>query len=127
MNRSFKSDFDKRPRKALILPGCMRSSNGNCRAKETNLGLKCIKCTENCNINQLTVMGKEYKFEVYIVQHESSAFSKSTRKDRDELGIIGVACIPNLIAGGWKSEYLNIPAQCVLLEQSTCKNHWDKE
>ena len=72
-------------------------------------------------------MGKEYKFEVYIVQHESSAFSKNTKKDRDELGIIGVSCILNLIAGGWKSESLNIPAQCVLLEQSTCKNHWHKE
>ena len=127
MNRSFKIAFDKRPRKALILPGCMRYSNENCRAKETNLGLKCINCTKNCNINQLTDMGKEYKFEVYIVQHESSAFSKSTKKDRDELGIIGVSCILNLIAGGWKSESLNIPAQCVLLEQSTCKNHWHKE
>jgi len=127
MNRSFKIAFDKRHRKALILPGCMRSSNENCKAKETNLGLKCIKCTKSCNINQLTDMGKEYKFEVYIVLHESSTFSKSTRKDRDELGIIGVSCIPNLIAGGWKSESLNIPAQCVLLEQSTCKNHWHKE
>jgi hypothetical protein len=127
MNRSFKIAFDKRHKKALILPGCMRSSNENCKAKETNLGLKCIKCTKSCNINQLTDMGKEYKFEVYIVKHESSAFSKSTRKDRDELGIIGVSCILNLIAGGWKSESLNIPAQCVLLEQSTCKNHWHKE
>jgi hypothetical protein len=116
MNRSFKKAFQKRPRKALILPGCMRSSQKNCRAKDTNLGLKCIKCTKSCNINQLTDMGKEYEFEVYIVPHESSAFSKSTRRDREELGIIGVSCISNLIAGGWKSESLNIPAQCVLLE-----------
>lgn len=127
MNRSFKKAFQKRPRKALILPGCMRSSQKNCRAKDTNLGLKCIKCTKSCNINQLTDMGKEYEFEVYIVPHESSAFSKSTRRDREELGIIGVSCISNLIAGGWKSESLNIPAQCVLLEQSSCKNHWHSE
>lgn len=127
MNRSFKKAFQKRPRKALILPGCMRSSQKNCRAKDTNLGLKCIKCTKSCNINQLTDMGKEYEFEVYIVPHESSAFSKSTRRDREELGIIGVSCISNVIAGGWKSESLNIPAQCVLLEQSSCKNHWHSE
>ena len=72
-------------------------------------------------------MGDKYGFEVYIISHESSAFSKSSKEDRDELGIIGVACISNLIAGGWKSDSLGIPAQCVLLDSASCKNHWDEE
>ncbi len=128
MNRVFKNEFEKRPRKALILPGCMKFFEGaTCRAHNTNLGLRCIGCSKNCNINKLTKRGDEYGFEVYIVSHESSAFSKSTNKDRDELGIIGVACVSNLIAGGWKSESIGIPAQCVLLDYSSCKNHWDSE
>lgn len=127
MNRAFKKDFDDRPRKALLLPGCMRISQSICKADETNLGLKCIRCSKNCNVNRLTEMGDEYRFEVYIILHESSAFSKSSKKDRNELGIIGVACIPNLIAGGWKSESFGIPAQCVLLDYSSCQNHWDNE
>lgn len=127
MNRAFKGDFDKRPRKALLLPGCMRISQSVCKADETNLGLKCVGCAKNCNVNKLTEMGYEYRFEVYIILHESSAFSKSSKKDREELGIIGVACIPNLIAGGWKSESFGIPAQCVLLDYSSCQNHWDNE
>ncbi|UTB31716.1 MAG: DUF116 domain-containing protein [Methanobacterium sp. ERen5] len=73
------------------------------------------------------MMGEEQGFEVYMVMHESSAFSKSTQKDRDELGIVGVACVSNLISGGWKSQGLGIPAQCVLLNQATCKNHWNEE
>ena len=72
-------------------------------------------------------MGQKYEFEVYVVTHESFAFSKTSRSDRGDSGIIGVSCISNPIAGGWKSESLNIPAQCVLLEKSTCKNHWHKE
>jgi hypothetical protein len=127
MNRAFKNEFNERPRKALLLPGCMRHHQETCNAKDTNLGLKCIKCSKMCNVYELVIMGEEYGFEVYIVSHESSAFSKSTKKDRDELGIIGVACVSNLIAGGWKSESLNIPAQCVLLDQASCKNHWDQE
>lgn len=127
MNRSFEKEFTERNRRALLLPGCIRYTQKNCRAEETNLGLKCISCSKKCNVSQLTSMGDRYNFEVYIVTHESSAFKKSTEKDRDELAIIGVACVSNLIAGGWKSDALNIPAQCVLLEQSTCKSHWSSE
>ena len=127
MNRTYKKDFDERPRKALILPGCMRSHPKICKAKDTNLGLKCTKCSKMCNVCKLKVIGDEYGFEVYIVSHESSAFSKSTQKDREELGIIGVACVSNLISGGWKSDSLDIPAQCVLLDKASCKNHWHKE
>lgn len=126
MNRSLKNEFDNRPRKALLLPGCMRLSKENCKAKQSNLGLKCMGCLKHCNVNELTEIGYDHGFEVYIVSHESSAFSEATKKDRDELGIIGVACVSNLIAGGWKSKSLNIPAQCVLLNKSSCKNHWHK-
>jgi hypothetical protein len=126
MNRTLNKDFNERSRKALILPGCMRS-NANCQATNTNLGLKCIKCSKTCNVCELTVMGDEQSFEVYMVTHESSAFSKSTLKDREELGIVGVACVSNLISGGWKSQGLGIPAQCVLLNQATCKKHWNEK
>ncbi len=128
MNRAFRKEFENRPRKALLLPGCMKSSAGaKCRAQDTNLGLRCTGCSKICNVNKLTKIGDEHGFEVYIISHESSAFSKSTEKDRNELGIVGVACISNLIAGGWKSGSIGIPAQCVLLDYSSCKNHWHEE
>jgi hypothetical protein len=128
MNRAFKKDFDKQPRKALILPACMRSKlNEKCRAEDTNLGLRCTGCSKSCNVRQLTDMGKEYGFEVYIISHESNIFSKITKKDINGLGIIGVACISNLIAGGINSKSLGIPAQCVLLDYRGCKNHWLEE
>jgi len=127
MNRAFKKDFNNRSQKALLLPGCMRIYQENCKAKETNLGLRCGRCLKNCNVNQLTNLGDKYGFEVVIISHESSAFSKSSKEDRNELGIIGVACVSNLIAGGWKSDSLGIPAQCVLLDSASCKNHWHDE
>lgn len=125
MNRAFNKEFENRPRKALLLPGCMRISGEICKAEETKLGLRCIGCAKNCNVHHLTDMGEIYGFEVYIISHESSAFSKSSKEDREELGIVGVACVSNLIAGGWKSDSLGIPAQCVLLDSASCKNHWD--
>jgi Uncharacterized conserved protein len=128
MNRSFRKDFESRPRKALLLPGCVRAKNAeDCRAQETNLGLKCTGCLKGCRVNQLTETGEKKGFEVYMISHESSAFSQSSENDRDELGIVGVACVSNLIAGGWKADSLGIPAQCVLLDYCGCKNHWDQK
>lgn len=127
MSTNFKESFKNRPRKALLLPGCMRYlTESKCPASKTNLGRKCIGCSQKCKVNSLSKLGERKGFEVYVVSHESSALSQSTAKDRDELGIVGVACIMNLISGGWKSESLGIPAQCVLLDSCGCE-HWKNE
>ena len=127
MTRTRRNEFQKRPRKALLLPGCMRSRNNeNCPARKTNLGLKCAGCRQNCRVKYLTDLGLRENFEVYIITHESSALKNSTPQDRDELGIVGVSCISNLISGGWKSDSMGIPAQCVLLDCCGCHNHWNQ-
>lgn len=125
MNRIFKEDFEKRPRKAIILPGCMNSNIKKCKAKEDRLGHVCTFCNPNCNVYKIT---KEYPdLEVYIVSHESTAFNGATKEDMNELGIIGITCVLNLISGGWKSRNLSIPPQCVLLDHVACKSHWLSE
>ena len=122
MNRLFKADFEKRPRKAIILPGCMCSNSKKCKAKEDRLGNVCTFCNPECNVFKLT---RQYDdCEVYIVSHESTAFKGAKKEDMDELGIIGITCVLNLISGGWKSTNLSIPPQCVLLNHVACKNHW---
>lgn len=125
MNRIFKDDYDKRPRKAIILPGCMNANSKKCRATEDRLGHVCTFCNPKCNVYKIA---KEYSdYEVYIVSHESTAFKGAKKEDMDELGILGVTCVLNLISGGWKSSNLSIPPQCVLLEHVACKSHWLKE
>lgn len=128
MNRNFRSEFEKRPRKAVLVPGCMRyHQDKHCQAIEENLGLKCSMCQSKCSAKQITKKGLNEGFEVYIISHESSAFSQSTPEERNELGIVGVACVSNLISGGWKSDSMGIPAQCIVLDYVGCQNHWHKD
>lgn len=125
MNRIFKDEYEKRPRKAIVLPGCMNANNRKCKAREDRLGHVCTLCNPKCNVYKIT---KEYpNLEVYIVSHESTAFKGAKKEDMEELGIIGVACVLNLMSGGWKSSNLSIPPQCVLLEHVACKSHWLNE
>lgn len=39
-------------------------------------------------------------------------------------GVIGVACITNLISGGFKALRLGYIPQCILLDYCGCSNHW---
>lgn len=125
MNRMYIHDYQKRPRKAIILPGCMNSNSKRCKAKENRLGHVCTFCNPKCNVFKIS---KEFKdHEVYIISHESTAFKGARKEDQEELGIIGITCVLNLISGGWKSKNLSIPPQCVLLEHVACKSHWLNE
>ena len=127
MNRAFRNDFLKTRIKKLLLPICMRyNDEKNCKAKHTQDGYVCRNCTAECRVSKLTEMGKKYGFEVSIIPHGSSAFREEKVK-YGEIGIVGVACVLNLMSGGWKSRNLNLVPQCVILDYCGCKKHWSNE
>ncbi|HYG57783.1 MAG TPA: DUF116 domain-containing protein, partial [Symbiobacteriaceae bacterium] len=79
-------------------------------------------------VHQLTCMGKKHGFSVVMLSHASS-FSREGAKSTlgEDAGIVGIACVPNLCAGGWKAKALGLPAQCVLLDYCGCRSHWHEE
>lgn len=125
MNRAFREDFLKTEEKRLLLPVCMRFySSRECKAIKSKKGYICASCTEKCKVNYLTQMGRRHGIKVFIIPHESAAFTRE-KIDKDKVGIIGVACVLNLISGGWKAKDLGFVPQCVLLDYCGCKNHWN--
>jgi len=130
MNKALRESFLKTDKKLLLLPGCMRLlPEFKCKAKKGNTSIKCVGCSNGCQVNQLTKMGKENNFKVAVVPHESSiaAAIPDKRIYGKNVGVIGVACVLNLISGGLKLKEMGIPAQCVLLDYSGCKRHWHDE
>lgn len=130
MNKVFRKDFIGTDKKAILLPICMTSpSKDFCKSEGFGKDFKCKGCSNKCQVNKLTVLGEKLGFTVMIVPHESSISSESrnyTLFDEDT-GVVGVACVLNLISGGWLLQEMNIPAQCVLLDYCGCKNHWHHE
>lgn len=126
LNREYREQFIKAGRKLLLIPACMRvKQDSSCRAVKTDEGYCCMKCSGTCRVSELTSMGEKYNFKVLIIPHESDAF-RNRRGDEEETGIIGVACVLNLISGGWKARKLGFAPQCVLLDYCGCKKHWHK-
>ncbi|WP_410511908.1 DUF116 domain-containing protein [Paenibacillus sp. BR2-3] len=126
MNRSFKEAFAQTKEKRVLLPVCMKlKSDDKCRAVQTEDGYVCKGCSKDCQVNTITALGKEHHFKVLIIPHASTAFGQQHIK-KGEVGIIGIACILNLISGGYKARELGYEPQCVLLNYSGCLKHWHK-
>ncbi|MFN7249464.1 MAG: DUF116 domain-containing protein [Anaerobacillus sp.] len=130
MNRVFMNDFKNTAKKILLLPICITSpSKLKCQSEAYGNKFKCKGCSSKCQVKQLSKLGEKLGFQVMVVPHESS-ISSNGRKDAlfaENTGVIGVACVLNLISGGWMLKDIGIPAQCVLLDYCGCKNHWDNK
>jgi len=129
INWGFQASYEKTEKKVLLVPACMQAHNGvECKAAHNELDIKCTLCNSNCRISQLTKLGRKNNFDVFIVPH-SSNFTKWLKKweNSKRTGLVAVACLLNLVPGGYEMRELNIPAQCVLLDFCGCQKHWDKE
>lgn len=123
LNRAFRKEFLNTHTKLVLLPACMRAQNEEaCRMQDSPEGYLCARCTPACNVSELDRLGEEQGYEVRIIPHESSAFTKHAQ-DRGPIGIVGIACVLTLISGGWKARELGLVPQCVLLDYCGCKNH----
>ncbi len=124
MNRAFHDSFAATKEKRVFLPVCMRSKSGEaCKAVKEGEGYLCKSCSKYCQVNMITAMAKEYGCKVLIIPHASTAFGHH-RVREGEVGIVGVACVLNLISGGYKARELGYQPQCVLLHNSGCIQHW---
>lgn len=130
MNRAFRKSFANTGKKAVLLPACMcLQPEEECKAYSANPGLKCAGCSEACRVNQLAKLGEIYGFSVLVIPHQSSVYPDPTKNPAidNNTGVIGVACVINLLGGGWMLKDLGIPAQCVLLDYCGCRNHWHEK
>ena len=130
MNRAYRERFINAPKKAVLIPACMRLLPADeCKGRTDDTGFHCAGCTFECGVFKLTKLGKVKRFNVHVVSHESSISANRENPvflDSDT-GVVGVACVLNLISGGWLLDDMNVPAQCVFLDYCGCKNHWSRE
>ncbi len=107
----------------IFLPACMRQQDRKCMSRKCRNGYKCVGCSSLCNVNRLRRLGEIYNFYVRVIPHETD-MNSIKNYDNNSYGIVGIACIINLVSGGFKALRLGFIPQCVLLEQVGCKNHW---
>ncbi|MNC31529.1 hypothetical protein D3C75_798520 [compost metagenome] len=127
MNRVFHAGFQAAPEKIVFLPICMRNKSAEaCRAVQEGPGYVCRRCSKTCRVHAVTAMAETYDSKVLMIPHASTAFGKE-RIPEGKVGIVGIACVLNLISGGYKAREMGYLPQCVLLHYSGCVMHWHPE
>jgi len=124
MNKDLRDEFDQAPDKVVLLPTCMAGSTA-CKAITMNGGMECRHCTPGCHISVITREAEKEGIRAMLIRH-SSDFSEFLKPwaNQKQTALIGVACVLNLLKGGFEMKRLNIPSQCVFLDYCGCKKHW---
>lgn len=127
MNRGFLPGYLERSDRVVLVPGCMRARDDvSCRARRDGLDISCTRCHPDCEVAALDRLAEERGFRIFVVPH-ASTFTAWLRHWRKEPGasLVAVACPLHLVTGGYEMRALGLEAQCVLLQYSGCRRHWD--
>ncbi|MGB8261219.1 MAG: DUF116 domain-containing protein [Terracidiphilus sp.] len=128
MNSGLRAEFDLTRRRVVLVPACMRGAHAaDCRATVAGVEIHCAACTDNCTVNRITRQLEALGAEVYLVPH-SSGFSRwLMRWQRTPgVGVTAVACLLNLLPGGYEMRARGIAAQCLPLDYPGCSRHWNR-
>jgi len=126
LNRAFRHEFNNAPKKIVLLPTCMRKSDAKCMATPGREKI-CAKCDPDCTICRITKECEKHGVDTRLIPH-SSDFSDTLRlwQNDKSFGLVGIACILNLLRGGYEMRALGIPSQCVFLDWGGCAGHWSE-
>lgn len=129
MNQGLREDFDRTPQKVLLLPACMRGAKAaECRAHVSGVDIVCAACDPECSVNRITRRMRACGVKVYIVPHATGFCRWLARWQREpHVGVAAVACMLNILPGGYEMRARGIASQCVPLDYPGCRKHWDRQ
>jgi hypothetical protein len=129
MNQGLRKGFEATTRKVVLVPACMRGAYADtCQAHVSGTDIRCAACTPNCTVNRITRKMRGMGADVYLIPH-SSGFSRWLQRWQSlpDTGVVAVACLLNILAGGYEMRARRIASQCVPLDFPGCKKHWRRE
>jgi hypothetical protein len=120
-NRLNRKDFLSAGRKVAILPHCLRDLNRKCESAKKGWDYQCRHCSVHCYQNEVSRLLLENGIEPFIWM--GSGLKKLARETHDRrlsLGILGIACIPELHAGMRRVSGRGIPVIGLPLNANRC-------
>jgi hypothetical protein len=120
-NRINKADFLRCEKKIALLPHCLRDLRKNCQSEKEEIDFVCRRCSVSCFINKATRLLNESNIKAYIWKEAGKGllFNKKSYHAKS-LGVLGIACIPELTNGMRYCSKRNIPVIGLPLDANRC-------
>ncbi len=120
-NRAWGEAFRSARRKIAFLPYCLRDLSANCRSVPGELDYICKGCSKDCFVNRVSALLREAHVEPYIWMNAGlKSLLKELRNREESIGVLGVACVPELFHGMRLCIGLNIPVAGIPLNANRC-------
>ena len=125
VNRLNVEKFRRCEVKLAFLPHCLRDLSADCRSATRGADYVCKGCSKGCNINAVSKLLRRHGVMPYIWMTASlrSLFRK-LQKDGKSLGVLGIACIPELIRGIRMCSRAGVPVVGIPLDANRCGRWW---
>ena len=121
MNRAFGDRFRKVHRKLAFLPHCLRDLEADCKAAMRDIDYACKGCSTVCSVNAVSTLLREQGIEPYIwMQADLKTLFRKLKDAEGGLGVMGIACVPELVHGMRMCAKLGVPVVGVPLNANRC-------
>jgi hypothetical protein len=120
-NRLNVDGFSRSDKKIALLPYCLQDFSVSCRSAKNGFDYQCKHCSAKCFQNYASTILKNNNIEPYIwMGGNMKQLAKYTASENKSLGILGIACIPELIWGMRNCMRNNIPVVGIPLNANRC-------
>jgi hypothetical protein len=120
-NRINGAAFRAAGQKVAFLPHCLRDQTARCRAAQKGLDLTCKGCSQVCGVNAVSRLLRDAGVEPYIwMEADLPGFFKEQRSTGQSTGVLGIACIPELVEGMRLCQKFNLPVVGIPLDANRC-------
>jgi hypothetical protein len=121
-NRLNKSNFLHSDRKIALTPYCLQDFSAECRSARNGFDYQCRHCSGSCFQNHASEVLKSHNIEPFIwMEGDLKQLAKYTLSQNQTLGVIGIACIPELTSGMRDCRNRKIPVVGLPLNANRCR------
>ena len=120
-NRVYFKQFLLSEKKLAFLPHCLRDFSKTCLASPDEIDNLCKGCSKKCTVNKISKLLRRNEVTPYIwMNADLKKVFADYRKQNTKVGVLGIACIPELVSGMRLCQKLNVPAVGIPLDANRC-------
>jgi hypothetical protein len=120
-NRAGAAGFLAAETRVALLPHCARAAMPGCKARPKGLDEVCAACTAGCVIDGVSRLLRHHRVQPFIWMTASLEDLVWSHRERPgSLGILGVACVAELVAGMRRVARAGVPVVGIPLDANRC-------
>jgi hypothetical protein len=118
MNRLHVSSFGQRKDRIALLPHCLHDLSKTCEARPHGVDNVCVACSSGCYINAVSSVLRRHGVRPFIWMQAN--LRRLLRAGREEMAVLGIACIPELVHGMRTCSSYGVPVLGLPLDANRC-------